>query len=89
MTKVWPMPTLGCALLQSSEVVGGCLRPIVGIASNHLLVIDKEHLLGIWLDALGHVGIDEVLINVNLLPDVVRDHSSYYPRHPLNLWRWS
>ena len=83
------MPTLGCAILQSSEVVGSGVRPIADIASNHLLVIDDEHLLGIWLDALGHAGIDEVLINVNLLPDVVRDHSSHSPRYPLNLWRWS
>jgi mannose-1-phosphate guanylyltransferase len=27
-----------------------------------------------WLDALGHVGVDEVLVNVHHLPDLVQDH---------------
>ena len=54
--------------------MGTRLRPITDTIPKCMLVIDGQPLLGIWLDAFGRAGVDEVLVNLHHLPDVVYSH---------------
>ena len=62
------------AFLLACLGVGSRLRPITDSTPKCMLVIDDRPLLDIWLDALDHVGVDEVLVNLHHLPDVVHHH---------------
>lgn len=54
--------------------LGTRLRPLTDTTPKCMLDIDGRPLLDIWLDAFGHAGVSEVLINLHHLPDVVRSH---------------
>jgi mannose-1-phosphate guanylyltransferase len=56
--------------------VGSRLRPITDTTPKCMLAIDDRPMLDIWLDALGRVGADEVLVNLHHLPDVVSRHAA-------------
>ena len=54
--------------------IGSRLRPITDTTPKCMLAIDDRPMLDIWLDAFGHAGVGEVLVNLHHLPDVVRRH---------------
>jgi mannose-1-phosphate guanylyltransferase len=56
--------------------VGSRLRPITDTIPKCMVPIDGRPMLDIWLDALDHAGVDEVLVNLHHLADVVRGHLS-------------
>jgi mannose-1-phosphate guanylyltransferase len=51
--------------------LGTRLRPLTDTVPKCMLPIGDRPLLGIWLDAFARAGVDEVLVNLNYLPDVV------------------
>jgi mannose-1-phosphate guanylyltransferase len=53
---------------------GSRLRPITNTTPKCLVTVGGCALLDIWLDAFGHAGVSEVLINLHHLPDAVRAH---------------
>jgi mannose-1-phosphate guanylyltransferase len=54
--------------------VGHRLRPITDHTPKCLLPIGGTPLLDLWLDALHHAGVDEVLVNLHYLPGLVLQH---------------
>lgn len=54
--------------------VGSRLRPITDTIPKCMVAIDGRPLLEVWLAALHHAGVDEVLVNLHHLPDPVRQH---------------
>ena len=64
-----------------AAVVGSRLRPITDTTPKCMLAIGGQPLLGIWLDAFGRVGVDEVLVNLHRLPDVVQQDLDAAPVH--------
>jgi mannose-1-phosphate guanylyltransferase len=54
--------------------IGSRLRPITDVTPKCMVAIGDRPLLDIWLDAFGHAGVDEVLINLHHLPAVVQRH---------------
>lgn len=53
---------------------GERLRPLTLTMPKCLVPVNGEPLLGIWLDALGACGIDDILINVSQFPEQVTDY---------------
>jgi len=62
--------------------VGSRLRPITDTIPKCMVPIDGQPMLDIWLDAFDRAGVDEVLVNLHLLPDVVRHHLEGRPGTP-------
>lgn len=54
--------------------VGSRLRPVTDSVPKCMVQIGDRPLLDMWLDALGQVGVSEVLVNLHYLPDVVAAH---------------
>ena len=61
---------------------GSRLRPITDTTPKCMLPIGGTPLLDLWLDALHHADVDEVLVNLHHLPDVVLDHLRTRNRPP-------
>jgi mannose-1-phosphate guanylyltransferase len=51
--------------------VGSRMRPLTDTVPKCMLPVDGQPLLGMWLEALGRAGVDEVLVNLHHLPQVV------------------
>jgi mannose-1-phosphate guanylyltransferase len=53
---------------------GSRLRPITEHTPKCMLPIGGTPLIDLWLDALHHAGVDEVLVNLHHLPNIVVQH---------------
>lgn len=62
--------------------LGTRLRPLTDHTPKCLLRIDGVPLLDIWLDALGRIGVSEVLVNTHHLADQVHNHVTARPAPP-------